>query len=133
MSELAIHPEDYRVQYTGPEAELLAEQIAAGLKEAGVNTTPLHKPPSRASFVAAEVILTIVATAAAKAVVIAALRAIGRRLKQSKTAGIGEQRLQIVLDKPGEPKKRFPFSLQDAAGDAVDEFISGVIDAVADL
>jgi|SRR5947209_5781054 len=133
MAEPAIHPDDCKVQYTGPEAEPLAEEIAAGLREAGVNTKPLHKPSSHGSFVTAEVVLTIVATAAAKAVIIAALRAIGRRLKQSKTSGTAEQRLQIVLDKPGEPKKRFPFSLQDAASEAVDEFISGVIDAVADL
>ena len=133
MAEPAIQSEQCSILYSSHTAQPLAEQIAAGLREAGVNATPFHTPPSRASFAAAEVILTIVATAAAKAVIIAAIRAIGRRLKQSKTASTGEERLQIVLEKPGEPKRRFPFSLQEATDDAVEEFISSVVDSVAEL
>jgi hypothetical protein len=119
-----------RIQFTDAEAEPLAAEIAAGLKEAGVETTPAYDPPAQATYGTPEVILTIAVAAVAKAVVVAGLRALERRLKQSKTKD-HDRRIQIVINSPGKPRKRFPFSLHDVTDDTIHEFISGVIDFIA--
>ena len=132
MADPSLHSQYCRIQYTDLDAKPLSDELAAGLKEAGVETTPASMIPVEATFGTPEVILTIVATAAAKAVFIATLRAVERHLKQSKET-CGNRRIQIVIDNPGRSKKRFPFSLQGATGDAIEEFVSSVIDSVAEL
>jgi len=117
------------IQFTDVEVEPLATELAAGFKEAGMETTPAYTPPGEATFGTPEVILTIAVAAVAKAVIISALHAIERRLKKSK-ASDHDQRIQIVIDNPGKLKKRFPFSLYDVGDEAIDEFVSGVIDFV---
>jgi len=131
MVDPAVHS-GCGIQFTDVEVQPLAAELAGGLKEAGMETTPAYTPPDQATCGTPEVILTIAVAAVAKAVVIAALHAIERRLKQSKTAD-HDQRIQIVIDSPGRSKKRFPFSPHDVTDDAIDEFVSGVIDFVAAL
>jgi hypothetical protein len=132
MAEATDPLRRWTIQFTDDEVKPLASELAEALKDAGVEVPPQHKPPTVGSYGTPEVILTIVATAAAKALVVAALHAIERRLKQWKTAS-QDQRVQIVVDRPGELRKRFPFSLQEAGEDAIQEFVSSILDSVADL
>jgi hypothetical protein len=128
----AVVPCAFSIQFTDGEVQPLASEMAAGLKETGMETKTVYTPPEQETYGTPEVILTIAVAAVAKAVVISALHAIERRLKLAKSTG-RDQRIQIVIDASGKDKKRFLFSLQDVADEAIDEFVSGVIDFVAVL
>jgi hypothetical protein len=123
----------WRIEFNDERVASAASMIADDLGRAGVRTDPAAlRRPRDATLGTPEIIITILVTAAAKAVIVAGLRAVERTLERQ----LGDdhpKRAQIVLvnsaHQPGD-ERRFPISLRGIGKDALKGFFDDVVSAV---
>lgn len=119
------------VVYQGVSAKAEAESLHDALQASGIGVEPLSEiAPSGARLGVAEIFVTIVVTAAAKAVITTALQCLEDYLRERMEKERPDVRLQVVL-KPQE--MRFPLSLRRATTQAIIAFFENVRKSVASL
>jgi hypothetical protein len=130
MVEQAVR---WNIQFTDPALAPTAGAIVDELHHDGDAVAPAaYKRPREAELGTPEIIITVLVTAAAKAVIIAGIRAIERVLAQhleDKT----DKRAQVVLESEDGEKIRHPVSLKGLGRDALKQFIDDVIAEVGKL
>jgi hypothetical protein len=120
----------WRIEFTkqdlGPDASALAED----LHRAGVPVnTPAYKPPQEATLGTPEILVTILLTATARALVIAGLHALQKALEKQ-IDGKADRRAQVILVRHDNNKRRFPMSLKNITKEALKEFIDQIVSEV---
>ena len=123
----------FHVVFTDPGLQPAATSIVDELQATGTNVAPPElKRPSDATLGTPEIIITIIITAAAKAVIVTGIRAIQRVLEQhldDKT----EKRAQVVLQTADGQKEKFPISLKGLGKEALHEFMNDIIGVVGKM
>jgi hypothetical protein len=119
----------WAIEFSEKELEPVASKIAIALTPEGSNTIAPSFKAREATLGTPEIIITIVVSAAVKAVVTAGLHAIQREL-EGQLGGASDKRIQFIIKGSEGEKKRFPKSLRDIGADALREFIDQVITAV---
>lgn len=133
MADTAAAVEIWRIEYSDATISELAGGISQELRALHIAVgEPAYKRPRNATLGTPEVIITILVTAATKAVIISGLHALQRYL-EARVGSAEEKRLQVVLAGPDESKKRFPISLRQIGSDAVKEFISRIATSIDKL
>lgn len=123
----------WRIEFTQEGLRPVASKLAEDLQRGGVATVePVYKPPHDATLGTPEIIVTIMVTAAAKALIVSGLHAIEHALEKQIDPDV-DRRAQIILSGPTTPKRRFPISLQNIGKDALKEFISQIVSVVDQL
>jgi hypothetical protein len=109
----------WRVEFTDPTLQQTAATIVDGLRTVGASVGPAKRKPAQdATLGTPEIIITIVVTAAAKAIIVAGLQAIERILEGHLRDPL-EKRAQVILNGPGHERQRFPVSLQKIGKEAL--------------
>ncbi len=130
MVERVLADGAWRIEFTQDELGPVASVLAEDLRKAGVPAdTPVYEPPGEATLGTPEILVTILVTATAKAVVIAGLHALEKVLEKQ-IDGKTDRRAQIILTRRDKPKQRFPISLKNITKDALKEFISQIVSEV---
>lgn len=121
--------------YRGQSAKADAEQMHDKLQASGLAVEPLSEiGRGRADLGAAEIIITIMVTAAAKAVITTALKYVEDYIRERTARGGGDLNLQVVLQEPSaQPAKRFPFSFRRATVETVTAFSESIREAILKL
>ena len=103
------------------------EDLYAALREHGVAVAPpVQEGEGDARLGTPEILLTIVVTAAAKAVVSTGLTYLEQYLLRQVELPTGERRLQVVVKTDSGGVKRFPLGLRAASADVIKAFIGNV-------
>ncbi len=130
MDERVIADGAWHIEFTQDELGPVASVLAEDLRKAGVPTdTPVYKPPGEATLGTPEILVTILVTVTAKALVIAGLHALEKVLERQ-IDGKTDRRAQIILTRRDKGKQRFPISLKNITKDALKEFISQIVSEV---
>jgi hypothetical protein len=125
-----IDPRPGHIEYDDPGAGPVAEGIAASLEQAGAGSSaPEYQPPQDATYGTPEIILTIVVTAAAKAVIVSGLHALERFL-ENQIAVPDDRRVRVALKAPGRRSNHSSISLRQAGKEALHSFVSDLVSAV---
>jgi hypothetical protein len=127
-----LREHSWNLEYTDKKVGSLADDIAAELLTEGIPATTAYRQPGSATLGTPEVIITIIVTMAAKAAVVAGLRAIQNTFERH-LGGDGDRRTRIILIGETGQRRQFPISLRGLGRDAVKEFITGVINVVEKL
>src|SRR5712692_9229132 len=130
MVERVLADGAWHIEFTQNELGPVASALAEDLHKAGVPTDmPVYKPPGEATLGTPEILVTILVTASAKALVIAGLHALEKVLEKQ-IDGKTDRRAQIILTSRDKAKQRFPVSLKNITKDALKEFISQIVSEV---
>jgi hypothetical protein len=130
MAEPVLADQTWYIEFTQEEIGPIAATIAEDLQKADVATViPTYKPPREATLGTPEIIVTIVVTAAAKALIVAGLHALEKTLEKQ-IDHKNDRRAQIIVTSPTKSKQRFPVSLKNITKDALKEFMSQVVSVV---
>jgi hypothetical protein len=123
----------FRVEFTDASLQPAAAAIVDELSAAGGGVTRAAlKRPRDATLGTPEIIITVLVTAAAKAVIVAGIRAIQRVLAQHMEEK-EDKRAQIVLENPDGKKQRFPISLRGIGKEALKQFTDDIVAAIGKL
>ncbi|SRR5258706_1283215 len=122
----------WRVEFSDAALQPAAESIVNELHAAGTDVGPAALKPHEATYGTPEIIITVIVTAAAKAVIVAGIRTIQHVLEQHLQEK-ADKRAQVVLESADGEKKRFPISLRGLGRDALKEFTDEIIAAVGKL
>ena len=130
MEDRVLEDKSWTIEYTQEDLRPIAVSVADTLRNAGATETkPVYKRPGEATLGTPEIIITIVVTAAAKALIVAGLHALEKTL-QDQIDRKTERRAQVILAGKNKPKRRFPISLASISKEAVKDFISQIVSAV---
>jgi hypothetical protein len=130
MVERVPTDEAWHIEFTQQDLGPAASALADDLRKAGVPTdTPIYKPPREATLGTPEILVTIILTATAKALVIAGLHAL-QKVLEKQIDGKADRRAQIILMHRNNTKRRFPVSLKNITKEALKEFIDQIVSEV---
>ena len=123
------------VAFQGSDAKEEAERIHLELQTSGLAVEPLAEVgQDEARLGAAEIIITIVVTAAAKAVLTTSLKYLEEYLRSRVEGGGANVNVQLVVKAPEKPRPhRFLLNLRQASGQTVIAFCENIRQAVAKL
>ena len=123
----------WQIEYSDASVKPMASTIATDLQNSGVLASmPTYKPPRDPTLGTPEVIITILVTAAAKAIIVSGLHALERYL-QTQADSRDDRRVHVILVGTQQAKQHFPISLQEVGKDALKEFVSDIASAVNKL
>lgn len=123
------------VAYRGADAKGEAERLHSSLKSLGAVAEPLSEiKQDDARLGVAEIIITIVVTAAAKAVITTGLKYLEEYLSEYAEKAGTYTKFQAVVKKAGASTvKRIPFSLRGATVETVKTFSENIRQAISKL
>jgi hypothetical protein len=134
MANTTLTTAVWQIDYDDSSVEPIASGMAAGLSKstAASQLIAKYEPPQDGTYGTPEVILTIVATAAAKAIIVSGLHALESYL-QTQSGAPQDRRVRVILKTPNKRAKHSAISLQQLGTDAIKEFVSDIIAAVEKL